>query len=73
MGTFMTRVLICVYLGIGVIMGSVIKMARRLFAGINAGPPEVFSTCTFCSVVCVVKYEYMTQLVLMPHLRRHSP
>ena len=29
MGTFMTRIPSCVYLGIGVIMGSVIKSARN--------------------------------------------
>ena len=30
MGTFMTRIPRCVYLGIGVIMGSVIKSARKI-------------------------------------------
>ena len=30
MGTFMTHIPRCVYLGIGVIMGSVIKSARKL-------------------------------------------
>ena len=31
MGTFMTRIPRCVYLGIGVIMGSVIKSARKCY------------------------------------------